>query len=409
MSWSPEQDRALREVDQWMADPNGAQVFRLFGFAGTGKTTLAREVSENIDGEVLFGAFTGKAAHVLRQKGCENASTLHSLIYHTRDKGQARLKDLEAQLVKLKSELGEDGASEQQVDDHPRVRDIRRLIEKEREALAQPTFLLNHESALKDARLLICDEGSTVDDRLGEDVLSFGTRVLVLGDPAQLPPVRGEGFFTTGAEPDIMLTEVHRQARDNPIIELATKVRMGEKLPLGQYGESAVVDAVTLSDKLDADQLIVGRNKTRHAINRQIREALGYQERHPIPGDRLICLRNDHEVGLLNGAIWFVEDIGLIGNDRSTLHIVSDDTGDRLLVEVHMHHFQGRGEALPWWERKEAQEFDYGYAITCHKAQGSQWSGVMVYDESWCFREDRHKWLYTAITRAADRLTLVRN
>ena len=68
-----------------------------------------------------------------------------------------------------------------------------------------------------------------VDEELGRDLLSFGKPVLVLGDPAQLPPVKGGGFFTE-AEPDIMLTEVHRQAADNPIIRMSMVVREGGRL-----------------------------------------------------------------------------------------------------------------------------------------------------------------------------------
>jgi exodeoxyribonuclease-5 len=73
-----------------------------------------------------------------------------------------------------------------------------------------------------------------------------------------------------------------------------------------------------------------------------------------------------------------------------------------------MHHFQGRENELGWWQKKEAQEFDYGYALTAHKSQGSQWKEVLVFDESACFRQDAQKWLYTAVTRAEEKVTIVR-
>ena len=101
-------------------------------------------------------------------------------------------------------------------------------MEAERKRLAQPAFTLNQFSPVKDAGLVVIDECSMVDDRMGQDLLSFGTKVLVLGDPAQLPPVRGSGFFTDTETPDVMLTEIHRQAKDNPIIAMATKVRNKE-------------------------------------------------------------------------------------------------------------------------------------------------------------------------------------
>src|SRR3954462_14766657 len=87
----PHQDAALNAVADWLkAKPGGGgtpQTFRLFGFAGTGKTTLARHIAEGVDGKVLFAAFTGKAALVMRSKGCDRASTIHSLIYKTIENG----------------------------------------------------------------------------------------------------------------------------------------------------------------------------------------------------------------------------------------------------------------------------------------------------------------------------------
>ena len=176
MEWSPQQDAALQAVSLWLK--RGApQVFRLFGYAGSGKTTLARAIAEAQDGEVLFGAFTGKAALVMRTKGCRDARTIHSMIYRTKE------TDSE-----------------------------------------EPLFVLNEESPAAKAELIIIDECSMVDAELGRDLLSFGKPVLVLGDPAQLPPIKGAGFFTE-AEPDAMLTEVHRQAADNPIIRLSMTIR----------------------------------------------------------------------------------------------------------------------------------------------------------------------------------------
>ena len=171
MSWSPQQDAALEAVAEWLRRGD-RPVFRLFGYAGTGKTTLARHIAEGVDGEVAFGAYTGKAALVhAHRRAARDASTIHSLIYRSR-------------------EADEGG----------------------------PQFVLNRSSAAAKADLIVIDECSMVDEELGRDLLSFGQPVLVLGDPAQLPPVKGGGFFTE-AEPDVMLTEVHRQAQDNPIVQ----------------------------------------------------------------------------------------------------------------------------------------------------------------------------------------------
>ncbi|MBX9876144.1 MAG: AAA family ATPase [Beijerinckiaceae bacterium] len=216
MSWSPQQDAALSAVARWL-QAGEPQLFRLFGYAGTGKTTLARHIAEAVDGEVAFAAFTGKAALVLRNKGCVGAQTIHSLIYRSR------------------------GVDEE-----------------------SPTFVLNRESAAAKAKLIIIDECSMVDEDLGRDLLSFGTPVLVLGDPAQLPPVKGGGFFTE-VEPDIMLTEVHRQAADNPIVRMSMTIREGGRLDVGDYGKSRVIRRSEVDPQLvmSADQVLVGMNKTR--------------------------------------------------------------------------------------------------------------------------------------------------
>jgi len=364
MRWSPQQDDALAAVAAWLKRGD-APVFRLFGYAGTGKTTLARHIAEDIDGDVAFAAYTGKAAHVLRTKGCEGAGTIHSLIYRPR--------------------IGEDDE--------------------------QPVFAINHESAATKADLIIIDECSMVDEELGRDLLSFGTPVLVLGDPAQLPPVKGGGFFTE-AEPDRMLTEVHRQAQDNPIIRLSMAVRAGETLDYGEHGESRVIPrrGIDAAQILEADQVLVGTNKTRRAYNQRIRELKGLLSPMPAVGDKLVCLRNDKQKGLLNGGTWNVSKLGSPKRSLLRLDLVPEDEpgAKAVKVGVHPNFFENGGEDLAYAQRRNSDEFDYGYALTVHKSQGSQWDDVVLFDESYAFREHRDRWLYTGLTRAAERITIVR-
>lgn len=418
MAWTPEQDGALSAVANWLSSED-QQVFRLFGYAGTGKTTLAKHFAEGVGGSVLGGAFTGKAAHVMRQKGFEGASTIHSMIYHSKDKSKQLLKSLEAELaeclMELTAELPPDDRNDAEVYDrlvnqNPTVMTLRAKIKTERDSQAQPMFTLNTDSDVKRAKLVVIDECSMVDDRMGADLLSFGTKVLVLGDPAQLPPIGGAGFFTEGHKPDIMLTEIHRQARDNPIIAMATQTREERQLDVGSYGESMVAerDQVDHTHALAAGQILVGKNKTRTATNNRVRSLLEYNANGPLPiaGDRLVCLRNNHDRGLLNGAIWYVEDVGELSSDRVMMTVRPEDGGYSIEVDAHAGIF--RGEDVHWTERRDAEEFDYGYALTVHKSQGSQWDDVLLFDESYCFRADRWRWLYTGITRAAERVVVVR-
>jgi exodeoxyribonuclease-5 len=231
----------------------------------------------------------------------------------------------------------------------------------------------------------------------------------VLGDPAQLPPVQGGGFFTD-TEPDAMLTEVHRQAQDDPIVRLSMQVREGRRLEPGLWGETSVVARGDLdpASVLGADQVLVGRNATRRAYNNRMRQRRGFTDPMPAPGDKLVCLRNNKKKGLFNGGLWTVQERAASKSHIMTLRLRSeDDIGRRAKVSVRPECFSGGIEDFEWKQRKAYDEFDYGYVLTVHKSQGSQWDSVVLFDESFAFQEARSRWLYTGITRAAKKLTVV--
>jgi len=390
--WSPQQLTALTMVEQWMRSGN-KPFFYLAGYAGTGKTTLAKHFASGVDGWVAYASFTGKAASVMRDKGCEDATTIHRLIYAPNSKGTQRLKALQLELQKAGTDA-EKAA-------------LRIRIQTEIEHLKAPNFRLNEEADVRDAALIIIDECSMVNGQMADDLLSFKVPVLVLGDPAQLPPVGGAGFFTAG-EPDMMLTEVHRQARESGILRLATDIRLGKPIEYCDWGDAVVMPKGDLdpSDVPGFDQVIVGRNKTRHATNRRVRELIGRESEMPQQGDRLVCLRNNHDLGLLNGEIYTAgSDARLFGDD--TLQLFIEDGAAPQSIEAWQAPF--RGEKLERWDSSgDVQEFTYGYVLTCHKSQGSQFPSVIVFDESRFFRADAGRWLYTAVTRASERLTLIR-
>src|ERR1700745_2812549 len=86
-AFTPHQDAALKTIAEWWkTERRQTPLFRLFGYAGTGKTTLAKHIAEGADGKVLFAAFTGKAALVMRRKGCASASKTPSLIHKPRER-----------------------------------------------------------------------------------------------------------------------------------------------------------------------------------------------------------------------------------------------------------------------------------------------------------------------------------
>jgi exodeoxyribonuclease-5 len=380
MRWSPQQVKALAAIDRWLNDPDRARPwFYLGGYAGTGKTTMAIEIARRAGGKVVYGAFTGKAAAVMRQKGCTDADTIDHLIY------QPKLKTTcaRAQPCANPDACGSSGS---------RCRWRReRFVGRE----LRP-------DALAKVRLVIIDECSMVDEEMARDLLSFGVPILVLGDPAQLPPIYGRGYFTNG-EPDVMLTEVHRQAFGSPIIDLASRVRRGKPCMRGRYGDSAVVTDMWIPEMLEHDQIIVGTNALHHALNEECRQHLGFNSALPEPGEKVLCLKNNRRLGLRNGTLWTV--VAVKGENRGFVDlVVQDDEGEEVEVSAPVDGFMlpdGNGAELP------GQPFAFGYCITAHKAQGSQWDSVCVVDESRSFRSQRWRWLYTAITRAAKRVTVV--
>lgn len=402
--WSPQQDAALKAVDRWFTrESSSKQVFRLFGTAGTGKTTLAKHFAANVSGLVKFATFTGKAAHVMAAKGCVGASTIHRLIYAPKIASKERLRQIQRDLEKLEKE------SEPNLELISRVREE---LQKEQENAGRMSFSLNLDSELRFTKLLILDECSMVSMEIGKDLESFGVPILVLGDPEQLPPIYGQGYFTE-QEPDVMLTEIHRQALDNPIIKMAQLVREGKPLPLGNYGNSRVVgEQLEADDILRHSIILTGLRRTKKACDDRCRKLLNKADLLPMVGDRLMCVKNNHELGILNGQMWTSQNDAVpMGGGTVSLHIRDEERDIEMAVSANEKLFYG--QPLSRWEHEQdVEEFEYAYAITVHKAQGSQWDSVLLFDQKERFpmwdERDRRRWLYTGITRAAESVTVMR-
>ncbi len=420
---SPSQTEAQNNVACWygwckgeLAQAAGASddtplskpIYRLFGFAGTGKTTVIDSTIAALAEE--FGscnagsaAFTGKAALIMTQHG-RRASTVHSLIYKVVPPPEDKIHELE-KAIKAAADSAE-----------------RKRLRAELREVAQPTFELNEESKLYSMDLLVLDECSMINDEMLTDLQYFNTPLLVLGDPGQLPPIHGHGALMS-AKPDTLLTEIHRQAQGNPIIDFATRARNGVPIRYGLFlpdtvsedsAEHMPIRDLTEEKIMSVDQVLCGKNATRRTLNSQMRAALGYEGHLPENGDKLICLRNNVGKGLFNGLMCEVVDV-LDLFDASIALLVQLETGGKpVKVEALRAHFDAYVDAeamnnVRWYDRARCDEFDFGYAITVHKAQGSQWDSVLLYDDgflSWK-REERKKWLYTACTRAAKRLIIV--
>ena len=412
---STEQTAALEAIQGWHRDAirgRAKQVFRLFGPAGTGKTTIARHVPEMLrkgweqssfgDPDILYAAYTGKAAHVLRKKGCDGAGTIHSLIYTPTKINHSDVIDELRRMVAC-------GEAE--------PKDRRKLAELEKEH-GKLVFRINDGSPLAGAWLLIVDEVSMVGYGLAQDLLSFGVPILVLGDPEQLPPIHGEGFLTEGHEPDVLLQEIHRQALDSPVLQLAHRVRTSNRRDKGVTD----YDAPAIAELAAYDQVLCGMNKTRWHLIQMIRDHLGLPRGVPSPGDRIICLNNNKALGCFNGQQYVViASLNPTVIDTYELLLLDPDTNQSQQFTVYASGFKSM-DSRDNGSTGLIAKMTFAQAVTVHKAQGSEWGNVLVVDESgkheWLAKKDgkseadaqRHgrRWLYTAITRAAQSVTLAK-
>jgi exodeoxyribonuclease V len=163
---------------------------------------------------------------------------------------------------------------------------------------------------------------------------------------------------------------------------------------------------------MSADQVLVGRNNTRRAYNVRMRQRQSIEDALPVAGDKLVCLRNNRKKGLFNGGLWRVKSRNASRSKSSriiSMRLSPDEEFAHKVtkVSVRCDCFEGGIEQIPWEQRKPYDEFDYGYVLTVHKSQGSQWDDVVLFDESFAFQDSRARWLYTGITRAARRLSVV--
>lgn len=348
---------------------------------GTGKTTLARYIVEALnipENQVANIAYTGKASLVLKDKGLHNCMTAHKLLYH--------VKELS------------DGSYEF----------------KPRKALE------------RDFKLIIIDEVSMLPEDMWQLLLSHGIYIIALGDPEQLPPI--DGISTILDKPHVFLNEIVRQALDNPIIKLSMEIRNGNKLHYTTSDKRCrILPRSKVSDKMliGADQIICGKNKTRNELNYYMRKLIlrdKYSD-DPVEGDKVICLKNSwdniNNLGneLVNGTIGTLRNVcvletppygkvlyaDFISSDGGIYkHLTIDyqliTTGKPTINSENWKKFVGHSKLL---------QFAFGYVITCHKAEGSQYNKVIVFDEAFGDVDMRRRWRYTACTRAAEQLVLV--
>lgn len=372
---SPEQRKGLDLVKDWFFSRTYQKPrFILTGVAGSGKSSILQMITEELGlspFDVAFVAYTGKASLVLNEKGLP-ATTIHRLIYIPYEIPDP--DDPDKMIIKF---------MKRKYDDFP-----------------------------ENIKLICVDEASMVPEEMSDDLERYGVPVLYVGDHFQLPPVKGDCIVFK--EHDYRLTEIHRQAAGNPIIQVSKIIREGGNIPYGVMGNAFLkirMDKLDHRQFLAADQILCGKNITRRTFNSLQRAKRGFVSQFPEVGDKVINLRNDWNIGIINGQIGKITHIHQIdeGKDRIMLDFLADDGTQFPHMICTLSTFTGNPPPnKPKWDGVKTQEMDFAETITVHKAQGSQWDKVIVLEE--CFTrydEDHRKWLYTAVTRAASKLIVV--
>lgn len=382
-----QQSLAVKKAKKWWKyQPK--QTFEISGIAGSGKSTIVKYLVEDLKidpDDVLYVAYVGKATLALSRKG-HKAQTIHSTIY----------------TVEIVPKTDENG---------------KEVIVNDKVVMV-PVFIKKTHLP-RNIKLIVLDEAGMTAEGISLDLLSFGIPMICLGDLNQLPPVFGESYFLQ--EPDIVLTEPMRQALDSPIIYLAQRAISGKKIHKGQYGNCFVVSNDDITDNLlmESDVNICGTNRTRDNINNYVRENILHKTvPYPTEGERIICRQNnwteciDGNIFLINGLVGYVENIYLDTYNKQSINIDfrPEFLQDSCFYDIAIDY---KYIIAPYSVRKNSNKsyynkFEYGYAITCHLAQGSEYPNVLIFDERIGDRDYYNRWLYTAITRASNSLILAK-
>ncbi|NMB70279.1 ATP-binding domain-containing protein [candidate division WWE3 bacterium] len=383
MQLSKDQEQVATLVFKWLREGCNPKFITLGGYAGTGKSTLIGYIKNQLDRvskekiKIGFCSYTGRAVQNLKNKLTETKSlstrdtisTIHGLIY----------KPME----------NEHGV-------------ITGWLKKEQ----------------IDVQLIIVDEASMIDEYIWSDLTSYGIPIIAVGDHGQLPPIRGA--FNLMQKPLLKLEEIHRQEKDNPIIEVSIHARQKGVIPGKKFGPRVVKYtpedfsfseiSMELLENYKTDTLVLcGYNTTRNKINQFIRYSLGFETPTPQSGDRVICLRNNHKRGIYNGMLGTIKRIKLLNEQWYDAEIFMDDIETLYHGKIYAPQF-GSPEPINFTkDRIKASDgdlFDFGYALTVHKAQGSQAKKVVLFEERFAKMDDDQwkRWLYTAVTRAEEEL-----
>lgn len=343
---SKEQQKVVDDIVSKVKKKNH---FTVGGYAGTGKSTLIRELQRLLPNFAVC-AFTGKAANVLRKKGLIDAATIHSLIYIPEPKPKGGVEFT-----------------------------LRQMVE--------------HSG-------FIVDEASMVNSDLYNDLCSFGLPIIFIGDHGQLEPVGQNPNLMK--DPEYRLEEVHRNAGE--IAHFAEWIRLGKSADKFSTGGKVIYVPAYDKKKIFAnvkvmkgvDQIICAFNATRQEINVKVRGYHGFTGK-VVVGEKVICRKNNKKLGVFNGMQANVKNIR-----KGNVFDIENDIGVFEKVPYYPEQW-GKDKINPEDDYESTIPFEYAYAVTCHLAQGDEWDTVMVVEQI-CKHWEHVRWAYTAASRARNQL-----
>lgn len=379
---SPDQVNAVRQAQAWF-NSRDIRPFRIFGPAGSGKTTVASHVLAALGTTTQALAPTNRAARILRTRGVHGAKTIHSVLFQPTPWCLTE---------------------NHQVDN--------RCIQEESKHNHGVRFFKRHDPP-EGVRCFTIDEASMVGRRIGDDIGLFRIKTLVIGDPYQLPPVGDEAAYASDL-PGVDLETSHRFDSLSDIGKLANTIRMSS----GLKDWKSLIPYVTFDDVHDYDLLLAWRNETRWQIINTLRAIRGLPDDRPVIGDRLISVANTYEAGVLNA-----DELTVVGEITPTTHmgawnIPTREAGVVMAWQAGFRDFEGEKWAAAQSRRKGTDicALTFSECMTVHKAQGGEWERVLVVDDlekaSWVLDRDTpgglNTWAYTAVTRASKQVDFIK-
>ncbi|WP_411896194.1 ATP-dependent RecD-like DNA helicase [Winogradskyella sp. A2] len=444
------QDMVLMQLSQFVFDKSSNSIYLLKGYAGTGKTSIIGTLVSNLwqaKKSAVLLAPTGRAAKVISNYSKKEAFTIHKKIYFPKKEKSGGVKFV------------------MQPNKH------RNTI-----------FIVDEASMIPDipSDSKLFENGSLLDDLMQYVYSGHQCRLLLIGDKAQLPPVKSD--LSPALDDDklslnynkdvtsIELDEVVRQEQDSGILENATELRAvlesnfyeSFKFNVNPFKDIVrlidgheIMDAINDSysnDGYEETAIIVRSNKRANLYNKQIRERILFNESELSAGDYLMVVKNNYfwikpttEAGFIaNGDIVEVLEIfsikelygfrfaevkvKMVDYPRmrpfetvlllDTIDVesasLSYEESNRLYQEVAKDYENEKSNYKRFLGVKNNKYFNalqvkFSYAITCHKSQGGQWNTIFV-EQPYLpngMDKDYIRWLYTAVTRAKEKLYLI--